>query len=272
MTDPIWHYDGKLIDESPEKAIQKIVVADLDNYSQANSELAEQIKLLDDFLALHFVLLQQAVRRLDEWKRDPRKHAAFAMSSSTHNYLLLIRHAVLLGYYQEARGLFRDCHERFTRCLLFSYDLHEAERFLAGKDVSQRDVDKKLAEYLTNSNDENAEVFKYLRQDYTDQSWNVHPFLQSFRARTDVQTESLEELSEKVGINTIYGGVLATAYGRIALLHVTTIARNGVAALRTLGLAEEELADTRYRQMAQQLEAQISRTNKNDDQGLTQEA
>jgi hypothetical protein len=186
---------------------------DKKNYKRAESELSVEVSLLDDALTLYVTSLQGGYRSLDEWKDNVSVKAAVAMANSTLNYLLLARHAVLLGYFAEARNLLRGCHERMTRCYLFYADKNEAQRFFSGKQIDQKDVDQRLAT-IWKGND----VHGTLREMYRSQSSLVHPNLDSLSARTD-GPES-EELSERVVKYPLFGGLLSSDLGKPILFTV----------------------------------------------------
>ena len=142
------------------------------------------------------------------------------MACSALNYLFLARHAILLGYFSEARNLLRGCHERITRCYLFYADPQEAKKFLAGDKLCNKSeqsyVDKTVAAIL-DKNDGNC-VFQKLRTMYRFQSAIVHPNLESLSSRT--LGSKTEQLSERVVNNQVFGGLLAADLGKMYLFSV----------------------------------------------------
>lgn len=95
--------------------------------------------------------------------------------------------------------------------LSFFADEKEAQRFLAGERLSQKDVDPKLAKILVEE-DERYEVLKNLREYYGDISEDVHPNLDSLLARTS------DSLKASIGLAPIFGGFLSHRLGRIVIV------------------------------------------------------
>jgi len=213
MEDRVWHIRNDLTKVRSKDVLNGIIKDDKANYQVAESELAEDLQLLDDAIALYIEPLQEAYRRIDEWKGKASLQASIAMAESILNYVLLARHSVLLGYYPEARDLLRGCYERTTRCYLFFIDEGQANKFLAGKRISQVEVDRKLN--ALESQGQGKTLYEELRSYYGAISQDIHPNLHSFQARYgDVN------LKEEVGLKPILGGIMSPALGRVVILRV----------------------------------------------------
>ena len=228
MKDDLWHTRSDFLTSEAPDVVRGILCDDRRNYARAESELGRELALLDDALALFVTSLQGGYRNRSEWEENASVKAAAAMASSALNYLFLARHAVLLGYFAEARNILRGCHERMTRCYLFYADVNEAQKFLSGKKLTGRSeqsyVDSRVAAILEADN-----AFEALRAMYRSQSSLVHPNLESLSART-AGPES-EELSERVVKYPIFGGLLSPDLGRLT---VCAVVQSTLFALRSL--------------------------------------
>jgi len=145
MEEKIWYLTDDFIKLPAGAVLKNILRNDKKNYDRAESELDEDIKVLDDAITLYVESLQAAYRQIDKWKVNDSNRAAIAMMISTLNYILLARHGILLGYYPEVCDLLRSCYERISRCYLFFFDGETARRFLEGKQIWQNEVNQKLS-------------------------------------------------------------------------------------------------------------------------------
>ena len=236
MKDQIWHMnvDGALLNKAPKDVLEQLLKDDEANYHKAKAELAATIELLDRAIALYIEALQGAYKVLDEWKAKSNLRAAMAMASSALNYILLARHGILLGYYPEVRDLLRGCHERITRCYLFLADDEATADFFAGKQMWQKDVDKKLAELLANGG-EKQDILSRLRKSYISSSAVTHPNIESLVLRTLLPEGA--DFQEHVGIDTTYGGVMSSKFGLTVILSILSSVRF---ALKVIGVVAEE--------------------------------
>lgn len=217
MKDNFWHVRNDFLTSDPRNVVRGIFDDDKRNYARAESELSKEVALLDDALALFVTSLQGGYRNESEWQDNVSVKAAVVMANAALNYLFLARHAVLLGYFPEARNLLRGCHERITRCYLFFADKNEAQKFLSGKKLSDKSeqlyIDKKVAAILEANN-----ALEILREMYRSQSSLVHPNLESLSARTD--GPETEKLSERVAKYPLFGGLLSSDLGKMYLYAV----------------------------------------------------
>lgn len=225
MEEKIWHLTDDFNKLPARDVLKNILRDDRKNYDKAESELGEDIKLLDDAIILYIEPLQEAYRRVDEWKSKATVRASIAMVESTLNYILLARHGILLGYYPEARDLLRNCYERTSRCYLFFVDERQAKRFLSGKRISQPEVDEKLSKL--EKQEKVQELYRGLRKYYSFLSEAIHPNLKSFEARY-----GKPNLKERVGLEPVFGGLLSSVRGRIVVLRVL---QSVLSTLRILG-------------------------------------
>jgi len=213
MEDKILHSTNDFLKLKPLDILKSIIEDDKANYNKAESELGKEIQLLDNAIALYIELLQAAHRHKDEWQDKASLQAAIAMAVSTLNYVLFARHGILLGYYPEARDLLRGCHERITRCYLFFADEAEAESFLSGRKIWQKDVRKKLARILAEEKEEQQQIREYLKEYYGEMSEDVHPNLASLKARALVP-----ELKTSIALALVIGGFLSHRLGQTVIV------------------------------------------------------
>jgi hypothetical protein len=224
--DRIWHIDNALSKLPPRDALGRILDDDLATYKKAQADLREEIQLLDDGIALYVELIQVAYNRLDEWKSKPSLKASIGMAVTALNYILLARHSILMGYYPEARGLLRSCHEAITRCYLFFVDDEEAKYFLSGEQIGQAHVDTKLAAIF--AVEDGDKIRSELRKYYGDQSKVVHPNIESLQARI---------LEPTFGIPHVIGGFLSVGLGRAV---IAVLIKSVVTALHILSAVVSE--------------------------------
>jgi len=83
MGDEIWHPDYDFVKLPAGDILRNILTADRRNYGKAESELAEDIKLLDDAVILYIEPLQAAYRDVNEWKANKCKRAAMETPSNS---------------------------------------------------------------------------------------------------------------------------------------------------------------------------------------------
>lgn len=226
MEEKIWHLTDDFNKLPAREVLKNIFRDDRGNSERAESELGEDIKLLDDAIALYVESLQAAYRLMDEWKGNNSNQAAMAMAVSTLNYILLARHGILLGYYPEVRDLLRSCYERISRCLLFFHDEELARRFLSGERIRQSEVDKKLSRLEELS--KRKELFQSLRSYYGFLSDVIHPNLKSFEARYGEK-----ELGERAGLQCVFGDLMSPRIGHVTVIRILQTMLN---ALMILGI------------------------------------
>jgi hypothetical protein len=240
MKDDFWHMQHDFLSSAPRDVVRGILEDDKKNYKKAEAELNEELALLNDALTFFISSLQGGYRNLEQWKDNISVKAAVAMANSDLNYLLLARHAVVLGYFPECRDLLRSCHERITRCYLFFVDKDEAKRFFTGKKIKQSDVRTKLSSILASGNDERkSEILKMLRESYSHQCEVVHPNLESLSARTN--GPETEKLSERVVKYPFWGGMLSSDSGKLVIF---TVIQATLFALKVIGVIFEETSGT----------------------------
>lgn len=227
----IWHISNNFLKLKPQEVLRAILSDDKANYERAEKDLKIEITLLDSAVTLYIEVLQTAYRLLDKWKDKASFQAAMAMAESALNYILLVRHSILLGYHSEAQILFRSCYERFTRCILFFLDENQAKKFLSGKQIEQKDVDRKLTNKLEEE-DERKELLGGLRDYYGHLSGLLHPNLESFEFRY-----GKEKIEERVGKEPTFGGFMYLVLGRAVIVRTLQSVLLG---LRSLGLMFRE--------------------------------
>jgi len=251
MGNEIWHLTDDFTKLPAREVLNNILRDDRKNFERAESELAEDIKLLDDAIVLYMEALQAAYRLIDKWKDNNCNRAAIAMLTSTLNYILLARHGILLGYYPEVRDLLRSCYERISRCYLFFYIKKFANRFLGGKKIKQYEVDKELSR-LENDPGKQEELLINLRQYYGFFSDVAHPNRKSFEARYGEKA-----IGEKVGLEYLIGGVMYAELGHVTVIRIL---QTVLSALRILGVMLPEQSggwDKKYQQISRRCDAMV---------------
>ncbi len=206
MTD-IWHMSGSLLSRSAKEVLSALISDDKKNYEKADQQFGDDLKLLDDSLVLCIKTIQGAYSVQQKWRNKSTFEAPIIMFSSVLNYLLLIRHSILLGYFPETPMLFRSCHERITRGYLFWLNESEADRYLSGKKRKQEEIDNKLSLALASRSSEEKEIYCKLRRVYSHESEMSHPNLSSLKMRYgDLEAEKLKD---KAIDYPIWGGILS---------------------------------------------------------------
>lgn len=251
MENEIWHLTDDFTKLPARDVLNNILGDDRRNFERAESELSEDIKLLDDAIVLYMEALQAAYSLIDKWKENSCNRAGIAMLTSTLNYILLARHGILLGYYPEVRDLLRSCYERISRCNLFFHSKKFANRFLAGNKIKQQEVDEELSR-LENEPGKQRELLVGLRQYYGFFSDVAHPNLVAFKAR-----HGQKALGERVGLEYLIGGVISTKLGHATVIRIL---QTVLSALRILGVMLPEQSggwDREYQQISRICDAMI---------------
>lgn len=251
MEENIWHLANDFNKLPPRDVLKNILRDDKKNYDRAESELAEDIKLLDDAITLYIESLQAAYRLIDKWKSNDSNRAAMAMMVSTLNYILLARHGILMGYYPEVCDLLRSCYERISRCYLFFHSKEFANKFLSGKQIWPKEVDKELSR-LEKDPDKRKELHEGLRQYYKFMSEVAHPNLKSFQARYGEK-----DLGKRVGLECVFGGLMSAERGHITIIRIL---QTVLSALRILGVIIHDESggwDKEYQQISKRCDEMV---------------
>lgn len=251
MKEKIWHLTDDFNKLPAREGLKNILRDDRKNYDRAESELGEDIELLNEAIALYIESLQAAYRLIDKWKGNDSNRAAIAMMVSTLNYILLARHGILMGYYPEVRDLLRSCFERISSCYLFFHDGEFARRFLSGEKIWPREIREELSK-LEQDSDKSKELRKSLGEYYDFLSEVVHPNLKSFEARY-----GKKNLGERVGLQYLLGGIMSTGYGHVTILRVI---QTVLSTLRILGVILPEESggwDKKYQQIRRKCEEMV---------------
>jgi len=214
MVNEIWHLTDDFNRLPARDVLRNLIRDDRKNSEKAESELSEDIKLLDDAIVLYVESLQAAFHLINKWKSNNSNRAAIAMTVSTLNYILLARHGILLGYYPEVRDLLRSCYERISRCYLFFYSKKFADRFLSGEQIKPSVVDKELSKLEKEPNKRRV-LFEGLRKYYGFISDVAHPNLKSFEARYGEKN-----LDKRVGLEFLFGGLMSSKLGHVAIIRL----------------------------------------------------
>ena len=252
MDDEIWHLSDDFNELPASDALKKIIADDRKNYDRAESELGEDIELLNGATVLYVESLQAAFKQRDTWRGNSSTRAAIAMLVSTLNYILLARHGILLGYYPEVRDLLRSCHERICRGYVFFHNETFANRFLSGEKIAQRDVDKELSR-LEEDPVKREELHTNLRGYYSFMSDVAHPNLKSFQARYGEK-----DLGERVGSEYVFGGLMSAQRGHVTIIRIL---QTVLSALRILGIIVHEGSggwDKEYQRISKRCEEMLA--------------
>ena len=251
MDNEIWHLTDDFNKLSAKDVLNNILIADKKIYERAESELAEDIRLLDDAIVLYIESLQAAYSLINKWKDNKSIQAAIAMMVSTLNYILLARHGILMGYYPEVRDLLRSCFERISSCYLFFHDEEFARRFLSGERIWPAEIRKELSRFEQDS-DKSKELRKSLDEYYAFLSEVVHPNLESFQARYGEK-----DLGERVGLEYVFGGIMSAKLGHVMVIRILQTVLN---ALRILGVILPEESgnwDKKYQQISNKCDQMV---------------
>ena len=251
MKEKIWHLTDDFNKLPAREGLKNILRDDRKNYDRAESELGEDIELLDEAIALYIEALQAAYNLRDKWKGNNSNRAAIAMLVSTLNYILLARHGILLGYYPEVQDLLRSCYERISRCYLFFHSKKFANRFLSGKQIKPYEVDDKLSR-LEKDPDKREELFISLRKYYGFMSDVAHPNLKSFQARYGEK-----DLGERVGLQYLVGGFMSTSLGHVTILRIIQTVLSTLRILGVILLEESGGWDKKYQQIRGKCEEMV---------------
>ena len=252
---PYWNLNLNLLKGKPKDILQEILRSDEANREQAATEFAKILGKIDKGLLLFIEVIQQALRQHKDWEEDVKLHAAMSMATSLFNYLLLARHTILMGYFSEARSLYRDCFERRTRLMLFRYDEPSARRFLDGKTINQDEVNKKLVTHLIQSEPDRLEIRNALKREYREKSDAVHPSLSGMALRTLVTSKGGPALSAKVGIDTYLGGLLSSELGPPVLFAYMHEVNESLGAIQHVAKEESGGWESDYKDFQKELEA-----------------
>lgn len=251
MGNQTWHFTDDFSKLPATDVLKNILRDDRKNYDRAESELGDDIELLNEATVLYIESLQAAHHLIDKWKDNNSNRAAIAMLVSTLNYILLARHGVLLGYYPEVRDLLRSCYERISRGYLFFYSKKYANKFLSGEQIWQNEVDEELSK-LKKDPDKKEELFQGLRKYYRFMSDVIHPNLKSFEARYGEK-----DLEERVGLQGVFGGLMSTRRGHVTIIGII---QTVLSALRILGVILPEESgrwDKKYQQIRRRCDEMV---------------
>jgi hypothetical protein len=240
MDNEIWHLTNDFDRLPAREVLGNILRDDRYNYQRAELELGEEIRLLDDATVLYVESLQAAYRAVDTWKGNDSNRAAMAMLASTLNYLLLVRHAILLGYYPEARDLLRSCFERISSCYVFFHDGEFARRFLSGEEIWPREIRAELSRLEPDSN-RRKEIRQSLNKYYAFLSEVIHPNLKSFQAR-----HGTHDLRERIGLEYVFGGLMGSRLGHATIVRALQTVLSALMILGVIVHEESGVWDAEY--------------------------
>ena len=251
MKEKIWHLTDDFNKLPAREGLKNILRDDRKNYDRAESELGEDIELLNEAIVLYIESLQAAYRLIDKWKGNDSNRAAIAMMVSTLNYVPLARHGILMGYYPEVRDLLRSCFERISSCYLFFHDGEFARKFLSGEKIWPREIREELSK-LEQGSHKSTGLRKSLDEYYAFLSEDVHPNLKSFQARYGEKY-----LGERVGLECVFGGIMSAKRGHATVIRIL---QTVLSALRILGVILREESgnwDKAYQQISKKCDEMV---------------
>lgn len=222
-----WNIRQDFLKASPEDVLNGVIGDDRNNYDTATEAHKDYLEIVDNLLVFYISVLQEFFRNLERWQNDDKIRSAVEMLSSAFNFLLLARHAVLLGYYPEVQGILRDAHERYTRVPVFLLTPNMAKQFLAGKEIKQAEIDRALAKVLEKDDAQVLQVQKRLREHYGYQSTEVHPNLTSSSTllrhpSVKLSSQMDEEARRVVGRDATVGGLMGPQVGHLVLMSLSS--------------------------------------------------
>lgn len=228
----IWHIRGSLLSVSSKEVLSSLISDDKKNYEKIEKEFNDDLKILDDALTLYIKSMQGAYSVQETWRNQSKFEAPIIMFSSVLNFLLLIRHSILLGYFPETPTLFRSCNERITRGYLFWQNEDEAKKYLYGEKIEQKEVDERLSTVLAQRSSEEKEIYSALRGLYGHESKMSHPNLESFKLRYGDLAD--DKLKESIINTTIWGGLLSDDLIKPVIYSALQITLRAISILRLI--------------------------------------
>jgi hypothetical protein len=246
----IWYLRGSFTSHPVREILPSLLSDDKKNYERAEQQFRDDLKLLDDSLILYLEIIQGAYAVKEKWINKPTFEAPMIMFSTTLNYLLLIRHSLLLGYFREAPTLFRSCHERITRGYLFWLDESEAKYYLSGGRRKQEKIDKKLSVALEPRDSHSKDIFMSLRELYNHESEQCHPNLTSLKMTYgDLEPDKLKNLAIEV---PIWGGILSDNLIKPIIFTAIQIILRAISVLKLIYVESSGLHETDFKKIEAQ--------------------
>lgn len=220
--------DSDFLTADPVEGFQRIVEADKKIAKRTLEECRQESRLVAMSLALMSSIIKGYYQDHEDWKDQIWLRVSMELASSAWNYLSLVRHSILLGYYGEAQSLRKSWFERITRAYLMlgSQDEELAERWLQGNLANQKEVNTLIESKM--QDDESGEaMYASLKAKWAYLNEQSHPDVESLLWRTLYgntqlfETDRRAALIEVVGDNPVLGGLAGKDRQKAALLRLT---------------------------------------------------
>ena len=226
--DDLWFLDHDFLTADPVEGFQRIVDADNKIAKRTLEECHQESQLVAMSLALMYSIIKGYYQDHEDWKDQIWLRVAMELASSAWNYLSLVRHSILLGYYGEAQSLRKSWFERITRAYLMlgSQDEQLADRWLQGNLANQTEVNTLIKSKMQDDNS-GAAMYESLKAKWRYLNEHSHPDVESLLWRTLYANTQLFEtdrraaLIEVVGDNPVLGGLAGRDRQKAALLRLT---------------------------------------------------
>jgi len=208
--DSVWLARGEFLEMDATETYRRVIEDDYKKLHDSVVDVTSFEQLADRCLTFDLYLIQGWYRAPAAWEDDPGLRLAIAMGTSAFNTLLLVRHAVKLGYHADTGPLIRQAYEYTSRCLLFPLDTEATAKFMAGETIFQAEIDKRLAAL---SSDIAPDAHDILRESYRDASEFSHPNLYPISIRNPLTAVPKGERhdhsldADMAGLDTALGGI-----------------------------------------------------------------
>ena len=232
MSTDFWHYHGDFQTTPPRELVKRFWLDDELNRQRSVETFKVEAEFVDEGLEIYLAAIQGAMSERPVLDGDDRLRASVAMLIHALNTFLVWRHLLSHGYIAESRLFARSIHESITQALAFANDDALAKRFYEGKQISPRNIQKKLSLLLPNESPHRQEVFNRISNQYQRLSTGSHPTLDSFSLRTASLEPGNAGLRKAVPEAVVIGGLLSDDLGRVSWLG---LARNIANALASVG-------------------------------------
>ena len=255
------------LEGDPKKLVKETLDADRKNASLSEVAVKEWLDIYDRGLVFLFAALQSSYKFKEGWIGKDNLRSALAMIASATNHLILIRHAISMGYYPESQSLFRGVHERSSLALSFVVAPEIAVKFLKGDRINQPEVDRSIADAFADESDPEVskEIYADFRGKFARRSKLAHPNLQSFVGRTaeftyeEWKANEIEALANSVGKDIFLGGMQSQP---TAMAHLGDGLHEALEVMSVLVMIitdeSGQLMDS-YRELRKVIEAQIEK-------------
>ena len=214
-----------MLTTDPKEGVKRIIEADGKISHRTAEECPDETALATTSLALLLAIVSGFYQNHESRKDEKWLKASMNLAVLSWNYLSLVRHSIVLGYFGEAQSLRRSWFERVTRAylLIASQSDELTERWLNGHLNNQTEVIRLIRDRMQNP-ESGQEMYDTLISKWKNLNENTHPDIESLLWRTtslNPQTfldDREQALRDVVGDNPVLGGVAARITQKAALL------------------------------------------------------